>query len=140
MALLYSFDQSDAEMAKTTPLIDYLLDMLSELGDMRARRMFGGFGVYCGDVMVGLIADGVFYLKVDAENRPAFEAARSQAFSYRRKGRTEPIEMSYWEVPADVMENGAKLREWTQGAYGAALRTKGQRTKKKRPKRRSSER
>ena len=127
-------------MAKTTPLVDYLLDVLGELGDVRARRMFGGFGVYRGDVMVGLIADGVFYLKVDAENRPAFEAALSQAFSYRRKGRTEPIEMSYWEVPADVMENGAKLREWTQGAHEAALRTKGQRTKKKRPKRRSSER
>ena len=127
-------------MAKTTSLIDYLLDMLSELGDMRARRMFGGFGVYRGDVMVGLIADGAFYLKVDVENRPAFEAALSKAFSYRRQGRKEPIEMSYWEVPADVMENGAKLREWTQGAYEAALRTKGQRTKKKRLKGRSSER
>ena len=118
-------------MAKTTPLVDYLLDVLSEFGDVRARRMFGGFGVYRGDLMVGLIADGVFYLKVDTENRPAFEAAGSQAFSYRRKGRSQPIEMSYWEVPADVMENGAKLWDWTQAAYEAA-----QRTKKKRPKKR----
>ena len=44
--------------------------------------------------------------------------------------------MSYWEVPADVMENGAKLRDWTQGAYEAARRKKGQRTKKARPKKR----
>ncbi len=111
-------------MAKSSPLVDYLLDTLDELGGVRSRAMFGGFGIFRDDLMVGLIADEVFYLKVDAENRPDFEKAGSSPFLYHRAGRSEPIEMSYWEVPADVLENGHQLRAWTDRSYEAARRNK----------------
>ena len=121
-------------MAKSSPLVEYLLDMLGELGDVRARAMFGGFGIFRGDLMVGLIADEVFYLKVDDENRPDFEKAGSSPFLYHRAGRSEPIEMSYWEVPADVLENGHQLREWTDRSYEAARRNR-QRNKQRKGRR-----
>ena len=121
-------------MAKSSPLVDYLLDMLDELGGVRSRAMFGGFGIYRDDLMVGLIANEVFYLKVDDENRSDFEKAGSSPFLSHRAGRNEPIKMSYWEVPADVLENGRQLREWTERANEAARRNKqrtGRRKKKK---------
>ena len=121
-------------MAKSSPLVEYLLDMLGELGNVRARAMFGGFGIFRGDLMVGLIADEVFYLKVDDENRPDFEKAGSSPFLYHRAGRSEPIEMSYWEVPADVLENGHQLREWTDRSYEAARRNR-QRNKQRKGRR-----
>ena len=117
-------------MAKTTPFVTYLLDMLADLGDVHARAMFGGFGIYRDGVMVGLIADGVFYLKVDDGNRPKFEAEGSQPFSYRRKGKKKPVEMSYWEVPVDVLENPRSLCEWTRDAHAAAVRAKAKTGKK----------
>ena len=110
--------------AKSSPMVDYLLDMLGELGGVRARAMFGGFGLFRHDTMVGLIADEVLYLKVDDQNRPDFEQAGSSPFLYHRAGRSEPIEMSYWEAPADVLEDGHQLREWTERAYDAAQRNK----------------
>ena len=121
-------------MAKSSPLVEYLLDMLGELGNVRARAMFGGFGIFRGDLMVGLIADEVFYLKVDDENRPDFEKAGSSPFLYHRAGRSEPIEMSYWEVSADVLENGHQLREWTDRSYEAARRNR-QRNKQRKGRR-----
>ena len=99
-------------MTKTTPFVAYLLDSLADLGDVRARAMFGGFGIYHDGVMVGLVADGVFYLKVDDGNRP------------------KPVEMSYWEVPVDVLENPRSLCVWTREAHAAAVRSKAKKGKK----------
>lgn len=107
-----------------TPFVKYLLDMLSDLGDVRSRAMFGGYGIYHDSVMIGLVASGVFYLKVDDVNRVAFEDAGSKPFTYRRKGQAKDVAMSYWEVPVDVLENREALCEWARDAHGAAVRSK----------------
>jgi len=108
----------------TPPIVKYLLDMLSDLGDVRSRAMFGGHGIYHVGVMIGLIANGVFYLKVDDGNRAAFEAAGSKPFIYRRKGQTKDVAMSYWEVPVDVLESREALCQWAREAHAAAVRSK----------------
>jgi len=51
----------------TTPFVKNILDMLNDLFDVRSRPMFGGHGIYHDGMMIGLIANGVFYLKVDDE-------------------------------------------------------------------------
>jgi DNA transformation protein len=115
----------------TTPFIKYLLDMLSDLGDVRSRAMFGVHGIYHDGVMIGLIASSVFYLKVDDGNRAAFEAAGSKPFTYRRKGQTKDVAMSYWEVPVDVLESREALCEWAREALAAATRSKAEVRKRK---------
>jgi DNA transformation protein len=70
----------------TPPFVKYILDLLSDLGEVRSRAMFGGYGIYYDNVMIGLIANSVFYLKVDDGNRGPFEAKGSQPFTYHRKG------------------------------------------------------
>ncbi|MCA9120715.1 MAG: TfoX/Sxy family protein [Planctomycetaceae bacterium] len=114
-----------------SPFVKYLLDMLSDLGDVRSRAMFGGYGIYHEGVMIGLIASGVFYLKVDDENRAAFEAEGSKPFTYRRKGKTKAVAMSYWEVPVDVLENREDLYQWARDAHAAAVRSKSKNRKRK---------
>ena len=115
----------------TTPFVKYLLDMLSDLGDVRSRSMFGGYGIYHDGVMIGLIASGVFYLKVDDGNRTAFEAAGCKPFTYRRKGQTKAVAMSYWEVPVDVLESREALCQWAREAHAAAIRSKAKAGKRK---------
>ena len=41
--------------------------------DLRAKNMFGGVGIYAGDMFFALIDDDIVYFKVDDTNRPAFE-------------------------------------------------------------------
>ena len=53
---------------------------------LRTRRMFGGLGVYSGDVMKALVAYGELYLKVDGETKPAFEAAGATPLRLREQG------------------------------------------------------
>lgn len=105
------------------PFVSHCLDLLSVLGPVRARAMFGGHGIYHQDRMFALIADGVLYLKVDDGNRSAFEAAGSRPFVWEAKdGRKVP--MSYWEMPAEGFEAPERTEYWARLAVAAARRAR----------------
>jgi DNA transformation protein len=97
----------------------HCLELLAPLGPMRSRRMFGGHGLYCGDVFCALIAFERLYLKTDAGTAPRFEAAGSRPFLYEGKGRS--VTMSYHEAPAEAMDSPALMLPWARLALQAAL-------------------
>jgi DNA transformation protein len=73
--------------------IDYVIDQLSAWGEVSARKMFGGAGLYRDGTMFGLIADDVAYLKVDDSNREDFVKAGASPFNpYPDKVKTTLIE------------------------------------------------
>ena len=45
----------------------FLNDVLAHLGNIRARAMFGGYGIYWHDAFVALIAEGELYTKANAD-------------------------------------------------------------------------
>jgi hypothetical protein len=49
--------------------VEHVLELLAPLGNVSARRMFGGYGIYRDGLMLGLVASDVLYLKADTENR-----------------------------------------------------------------------
>ena len=109
-------------MASSTETRDRMLGLLLPFGPVRARAMFGGFGLFLDDVMFALIARDVLYFKVDERNRADYIAAGAAPFTYQRRQR--PIEMSYFEVPDAVMADVAALADWAGNAHEAARRAK----------------
>jgi DNA transformation protein len=103
-------------------LVDHCLELLAPLGTVRAKRMFGGHGLYVDELFVALIAFERLYLKVDTQTRAAFERAGCEPFVYEGKGK--PITMSYWTVPAEAMESPALMQPWARQAIAAALRAR----------------
>ena len=80
-----------------------LVEELGPLGDLSWKKMFGGAGVFVDGSMFALIdSDARLHLKVDDSNRARFEEAGSE-----KHGR-----MPYYSVPADVLEDDARLLEW----------------------------
>ena len=110
---------------------DYLLDQLEPFGPVAAKRMFGGGGLYLDGAMFGLIADDVLYLKADDGNRAGFEDAGMAPFAYEKKTRKEPVKLSFWECPPDVLENPEALSAWAGRAWEAARRSGTAKKKKK---------
>lgn len=98
----------------------YVTDLLQAIGPVTHRRMFGGFGIFLEGLMFGLIADNVFYLKVDDENRERFEELDLPAFTYHKQGK--PMQLSYRQAPEEALENAEIMAQWGNLAYGAALR------------------
>jgi DNA transformation protein and related proteins len=103
-------------------LVDHCLELLAPLGAVRARRMFGGHGLYVDDLFVALIVFERLYLKVDTRSQPAFEAAGCEPFVY--DGKSKPITVSYWTVPAEAMESPHLMEPWARQAIAAALRAR----------------
>lgn len=102
--------------------VDYLLELLMDFPNVTSKRMFGGYGIFRDGIMFGLVADSALYLKVDAQNKPDFEALGLRPFTYEAKGK--PIKMSYYEAPEEALDNSDGMITWAESAYAAALRSK----------------
>ena len=105
----------------------FVMEQFASLGTITARNMMGGKTVYCDEVVFALIGHGAVFLKGDDENRPAFEKQGWPAF---RPNPDETGTMSYYQVPADVLENRDELARWAAGAVAAGQRS----ARKKKPK------
>jgi TfoX/Sxy family transcriptional regulator of competence genes len=82
--------------------VAYILDQLGPL-PVRARAMFGEYGVYCDEKMVALICDDTLFVKptaisdqffTDADLAPPYAGAKD-----------------YYAVSGDLLEDGEWLRE-----------------------------
>lgn len=78
-------------MAKSD-FVTYVLDLLAPFGNVKARAMFGGYGIYLDTTIVGIVDDDVLYFKVDNTNREDYKKRQSTPFSYQSNGKK--IEMS----------------------------------------------
>ncbi len=116
-------------MALKSEFVEYLLELLEPFGHVKAKAMFGGFGIYRHDLMFGLVADDTLYLKVDEKSRPEFESKGLSPFVYKMKGKE--FSMSYYKAPDEALEDSAEMAQWAHKAYDAALRA----AQKKAPKR-----
>ena len=103
--------------------VEYVLECLAPLGGMRAKKMFGGYGIYKKDTIFGLIADDILYFKIDDSNRADYEAFGSKPFTYEGKNNKQ-VSMSYWQLPIDILEKHEQLELWVNKALKASLASK----------------
>lgn len=95
----------------------FVLDQLEELGDVTAKSMFGGVGLYHRGVFFGIIARDKLFLKVDASNKRDYTRARMKPFKpYPGRAST----MKYYEVPLAILESPIELAAWARRAVMAS--------------------
>ena len=97
---------------------EFVLDQLSALPDMRARAMFGAYGLYQNEHFFGILDGGRLFFKTDAQSQADYVARGMEPFTYESKGRM--LTMSYHEVPPDVLENSPELAAWARRAIEVA--------------------
>ena len=99
-------------MARDTPpqFVQFVLDQLSALGGVECRPMFGGYGLSHGDAFFGIIWRDQLYLKTDDATRDRYVSRGMQPF---RPNARQTLK-TYYEVPADVLEDRAELAQWAR--------------------------
>lgn len=103
---------------KDLALADHVLDLLTPLGGITRRYMFGGWGFYKDGLFFALIVDGRFYLKTRASTVQEFlDAGLVPCVFETDKG---PTQTSYYEAPEGVLENPSLMSMWAKKGLAAA--------------------
>jgi DNA transformation protein len=110
---------------------DLLADLFEPVGGVSIRKMFGGMGVFREGIMFALVADGVLYLKADEGTTADFQAEGCGPFVY--DGKNKPHVMPYWRLPERLYDEPDEFRDWALAAFAVAERSKGEKSKRKRP-------
>lgn len=110
-------------MRRRPEFIDHLEGQLAPLGPLRAKSMFGGWGLYLDGLFCAIVIDDELYFKADGDNVALFTAAGSAPFQYGRSdGGTST--MNYYRVPGEVLEDQPVLLQWARSGQEAALRAR----------------
>ena len=104
-------------------------DLFQYFGPITVRRMFGGEGIYAGDVMIGLVAGERLYLKTGDLNRKDFEAEGCEAFSFPRGKKI--MVLPYHAVPERLLDDAEEFSAWAGKARDVALAAKTPRAKRR---------
>jgi DNA transformation protein len=107
-------------MPKSSDFVETVCERLAPLGQVRARTMFGGWGIYVDGRFCAIVHRGALYFKADEASRSEFEAKGLQPF---KPFSDQAMVMSYYDAPAEVFEDQAEMLDWGRKALEAALRS-----------------
>ncbi len=94
---------------------DFVLDQLADLRGLTCRAMFGGYGLRYREAFFGIVHKGRLYFKVTPETTESYRALGAKPFRVTKSMTLK----TYYEVPADILENAAQLAEWAETAGSA---------------------
>ena len=106
---------------------EFIADLFAPFRPVTMKRLFGGAGLYAGELMFGLVFDGAIFLKVDETSIPDFEREGSRPFVYTRAkspGRVGRHSLSYWRLPERLYDDPDELAVWAARAFAIAERKK----------------
>ncbi|MGO4524844.1 TfoX/Sxy family protein [Microvirga sp. 2MCAF35] len=106
-----------------------LRDIFRSLGPVHVRRMFGGQGVYQGELMFALVASDEVYLKADDETAGFFRDRGSRPFAYETRDGRKSI-MSYWLMPESALDDPDEAAQLAAMAMATARRAKSAQARK----------
>lgn len=95
-------------MDQNQEFLEFIIDETNL--DIQSRIMFSSLGLYLDGSFFGIIHDSVLYLKTSANTRAKFKDLGSTPFAPSK----EQVLKNYMEVPAEIIEDREKLREWIE--------------------------
>ena len=100
--------------SKADSFKDFVLDQLSDMRGVTCRAMFGGYGLCCDGLFFGILHKGRLYFKT---NEASLTAYRQRSMKPFRPNRKQTLK-TYYEVPAEIIEDQDRLVEWAERSAG----------------------
>jgi len=97
---------------KDDEFVEYICDQLEEFDIVTYKPMFGGYGLYSGNLFFGIVFNGHLYFKTDDVTRVQYEGWEMEAF----QSSASQTLSSYFEVPSDLLDDAKLLCELAQEA------------------------
>ena len=107
-------------MPVTDGFVAFVLEQLDPVGPITPMRMFGGVGLYAGDLFFALLSGDVLYLKADDSTRGELEKAGARPFQPYPNRPAGGGTMQYYSVPAAILEDSGELIAWAKQSIAVA--------------------
>jgi DNA transformation protein and related proteins len=108
--------------SKQDEFVEFVLEQMASAGQVRARRMFGGYGIYLDEHFVAIVLNEKLFLKANDSTQPEFEARGLKPLVFRMKSKQ--IAAQYFEAPPEVFDDPEEMTRWLQLARTAAVQSK----------------
>ena len=118
-------------MATGQSTIDFLLDQLSSLTSVRARKMFGEYALYCDEKVVALVCDDQLFVKIT----PPGKALVGESYV---EGEAYPGAKPSMVMGAEEIEDRERLCELIRLTAAALPEPKPKRPREARPRARKT--
>jgi DNA transformation protein and related proteins len=92
---------------KSDSFRDFVAEQLGE--GVEIRPMFGGYGLYREDAFFGILFKGRLYFRTGPLTRKEYVSRGMKPF----KPHAKMTSKTYYEVPADVLEDREAVRAWS---------------------------
>ncbi|HWO08736.1 MAG TPA: TfoX/Sxy family protein [Polyangiaceae bacterium] len=109
-------NQPQFVVTQRDPVREWVQEALGTLPELSIRRMFGGSGIYSEETFFGILYARRVYLKTNESTRAAFVERGSEAL----RVRSGSVLTSYYEVPAEVLDDEEELLRWARLALDVA--------------------
>ena len=107
--------KGERRTAQAKDSAEALVGRLERFGSISARGMFGGYGIFAGDVMFGLVNTmGTVHFRADEATRRHYVAVGSESHG----------KMPYFTVPSEILADENNLCEWASEAIRVAAAAK----------------
>jgi TfoX/Sxy family transcriptional regulator of competence genes len=91
-------------MSTKQSTIDYLLDKLSGLKNIRSRKMFGEYALYADDKVVALVCNDELFVKITEAGKKLLGKNYAEGFAY-------PGAKASMYISGDLLEDKLLLQE-----------------------------
>lgn len=104
------------------PILKDSMRLFEQLGYIKSRSMFGGFGIFADDTMFALVVNDKLHVRADAELAKQFRSQGLEPYVYKKRGF--PVVTKYYALCHDWSSDTNKTLELAKLALDAANKEK----------------
>ncbi|OIQ26718.1 TfoX/Sxy family DNA transformation protein [uncultured Vibrio sp.] len=85
------------------PVLKDSMRLFEQLGRVKSRSMFGGFGIFVEDTMFALVVNDKLHIRADSDSVKKFQQQGYQPYVYKKRGH--PVVTKYYALPENWLDN-----------------------------------
>ncbi|WP_038176909.1 MULTISPECIES: TfoX/Sxy family DNA transformation protein [Vibrio] len=104
------------------PILKDSMRFFEQLGSIKSRSMFGGFGIFADDTMFALIVNNKLHVRADTALTKQFKSQGLEPYVYKKRGF--PVVTKYFALDDGLIADTSKTLEIARHALSAANKEK----------------
>ncbi|MFG0606877.1 TfoX/Sxy family DNA transformation protein [Vibrio mimicus] len=100
------------------PVLKDSMRLFEQLGRVKSRSMFGGFGIFVDETMFALVVNETLHIRADDATIEKFKLQGYEPYVYKKRGF--PVVTKYYALPEDCWSNPTSILTEARAALEVA--------------------